>query len=335
MPVHPSEAIHGPQALDPLKESLHFVKEHASTFLTSLEEIISYVNQTRASIPEYARDKTIPIPEHHFQSEDEERPLADPKYELQEIQNIFCNAKHCRVNGVNESTWNARVHAKIFDLAIRNSNNVGVYSLGSVLVPDAWRPKIPRIPSGSGVDAAQQGGSEQSRSSIAALGPHVIDFLLYLEDSKRTKRIVKLLQKECLQYETVNHFHENALALFPTGVFVKTKGPKGTKQKSEMQMRSWISSWHIRMSSFLTRRPENCEWPVLPTIHVSEDTWELEIAKYVSDTSDVRVAPRFLIGDTFTPRGMYQLLAVLRVLVAWMETGFANWFDGVLDDAGV
>ena len=254
MPVNPGEISNGPQALEASQESLDFVKEHVPTFVTSLEEIIGYTNQTRACVPGYARDKTdVPIPEHDFQSEEEERSLADLEYELREIQNSIRNTKHCRVNGVDESTWNTRVHAKIFDIAAHNSKNVGVYSLGSVVVPDAWRPRIsrPRTLSGRQTDTTLEGGSEQSRSPVTALsGPRIVDFvdfLLYLEDSKRTERIIELLKKESLRHRTANHFDENALALFPAGVFVRTKGPKGTKQ-----MRSWISSWHIRMSSFFT-----------------------------------------------------------------------------------
>ena len=69
-------------------------------------------------------------------------------------------------------------------------------------------------------------------------------------------------------------------------------------------MRSWISSWHICMSSFLAGRPEDKdEWPVLLIIYIYKGSWELEIAKYMLDTHDVRVALRVSIGDTHSLRG--------------------------------
>lgn len=96
------------------------------------------------------------------------------------------------------------------------------------------------------------------------------------------------------------------------------------------QLKYWISSWHIRTYRLLTEQNKKKKWILVPVIRAYEDSWTLQIARYVPERKAVLAAKRFWIGGTNAPRQVYLLTAVLEILVEWMGENFYRWLRGVL-----
>src|SRR5690606_15638588 len=136
-------------------------------------------------------------------------------------------------------------------------------------------------------------------------------------------------------HQSINFFLEEALDRRPVGIFAKTKGSKGTVDAANKQLKYWISSWHIRMYRLLSEKNKKEKWILVPVIRVCEDSWTLQIARYVPELKAVLAAKRFGIGGTKSPGQIYLLTAVLEILVEWMGEDFYRWFEGVLRESEV
>ena len=132
----------------------------------------------------------------------------------------------------------------------------------------------------------------------------------------------------------------NSEFLFGGGWKEGRKGPgiedgrgltEGTSRDDETR-RTWAAggaAWFARMQAWVARKPTEGMPLGLPVILVCGHSWELS---FVCDRGEkLDFIHGFPIGGTKNLVGMYRLLAVLRVLVEWMDTKFRSFFNKLLD----
>lgn len=298
----------GPPGQHEYANALALVQEHAEPFeLSFVKKII----------------RLLDMPEDELISERAKgRSQLQRDREKEWVEHVLEESCYCLVLNASEGTWNDRVHHDVLKRGAPTSGNVQIYTFTSITFPEIWKPKY--------------GGKEQ-------MSPRIVDFGYYLDtpdqgtdadaDKKPVtrQRIDSLLKKNIEDgHQSVNFFLEEALDTRPVGIFVKTKGSEGTADTANKQLEYWISSWHIRTYRLLTEQNKKEKWILVPVIRVCEDSWTMQIARYVPGRKAVLAAKRFRIGGTNTPGQVYLLTAVLEILVEWMGEDFYRWFGGVL-----
>ncbi|KAK1827751.1 hypothetical protein QBC39DRAFT_266464 [Podospora conica] len=122
----------------------------------------------------------------------------------------------------------------------------------------------------------------------------------------------------------VNQTDYNPLARFPTAITVETKVGGGNPEEGRMQLGIWTAAWHKRMETLgVTGRNPPLPLPTLPLILTHDHEWSLYFA--VDRLERIDICGPMPIGMTDNIPNIYQLLAVLRLLVTWIETEFRPW----------
>ncbi|KAI0864221.1 hypothetical protein F4860DRAFT_529758 [Xylaria cubensis] len=171
----------------------------------------------------------------------------------------------------------------------------------------------------------------------------IIDYALVLRPDKdeivTDERMGPFL--DLLDHLSFNQSNSSELQGTPSGVFIETKSAFGKENEAKTQLGIWLASWFDRVTKFPCDSDPNNDIdpndvlppPVIPLIIIEGRMWELWFA-FSLDSSYCVYGP-IELGNTYLLLGLYQILAVLRVLVEWMATDFRDWVDQCLKNAGV
>ncbi|KAL2128807.1 hypothetical protein VTI74DRAFT_8613 [Chaetomium olivicolor] len=244
--------------------------------------------------------------------------------ELNEILSIISGAKKYSDHSDSDRELSLLVTKRMLRLATKDTTTVTVKDTCGITL----------------IDEYLQPGWERN---------HYIDFTLNLDLHNRDVtthwhdgETLSLLQSRLsiLLQGSLNPFDIPRIFLDPCAVFIQVKQDLAVKYQDEWYLSLAVGSWFDFMEHLLANflfadsdgidKASFCRVPLtLPVITVEDGIWTLSLARAVKD--GCRIANLCVIGDTNTVTGAYKLLACLRLIVAWVEGTFKEWYTLVLD----
>ncbi|KAI0192875.1 hypothetical protein EV127DRAFT_336159 [Xylaria flabelliformis] len=223
-----------------------------------------------------------------------------------------------RMLELEEASWTGRVHAPMLDLATLHTPSVDAEIVPDAVIMKEYLPK-----------ATFQG---VARTASLPADRKIIDFAMVLRPDRDDRRIDFFL--DTLDHPTFNQSNYYTLEYMPTGVFIVADPHGGKYNETKVQLGIWLASWFDRVSRFPCYDPDDpLPPPDIPLIIIRKQIWELWFG--FNQDSEYEICGPIIIGSTDQLLKLYQLLAVLRVLVQWMATDFRKWVDGCLKEAGI
>ncbi|KAL8380717.1 hypothetical protein RB595_005140 [Gaeumannomyces hyphopodioides] len=265
------------------------------------------------------------------------RPAAEA--ELASLQKINKKSVACKREGASEGAWNTAVHYPLLELAADGSGVAPLPITTARIAPDwlsAGDPTSmlgppPPAPGTASSSSAASASVVDRRSGVLA-GGKMVDFALVLDEDDRTplgSAILQTVRMRGASERSINQSAYGPLMLRPLGVGIGTKAGPG-QTDGEVQLGLWTAAWFARMRTLVSGASaggmSNAEMPAaVPVILVVDHNWTLSFVwdrghqyDFVHDIS---------IGDTKSLIGLYKLLAVLRLLIRWMDTDLRGFFD--------
>ncbi|KAL8419961.1 hypothetical protein RB594_002929 [Gaeumannomyces avenae] len=269
---------------------------------------------------------------------------AAAEAELAALLKLKATADECQNESVSEAAWNMDVHSPILQLATAGSG-VRRLLITTARITPVWLatvgptslvPGTASTPSISSSTASSVGrphlATEGAGANAAVAGGKMVDFALVLSESEETplgSAILNAIRAVALDEQSVNQSTYMPLTLRPLGVSIETKVSTSTAE-GRVQLGLWTAAWFARMQEWISIKPAAKGIPTaMPVILVFEHRWELS---FVCDRGvKFEFIGEVLIGDTRSLVGLYKLLAVLRVLVQWMDTDLRAFFEDLFD----
>ncbi|KAF2135126.1 uncharacterized protein K452DRAFT_207681, partial [Aplosporella prunicola CBS 121167] len=106
------------------------------------------------------------------------------------------------------------------------------------------------------------------------------------------------------------------LRLRPIAISIETKTGDGPEETANVQLAVWVGAQFTRLRQ-LAKLPELF---ALPLVFVNGSEWYFLFAQQNA------VGNILWIGSTMTLKGIYTLIATLRVLLAWVAKEYFPWF---------
>ncbi|KLU90413.1 hypothetical protein MAPG_10267 [Magnaporthiopsis poae ATCC 64411] len=295
-------------------------------------------------------------PEGATGSDSQDRRAA-AEAELAALLKLKATADECLEENVSETAWNMDVHSPILQLATAGSG-VRRLVITTARIASEWlatgasASSVPETASASSVSSSSVSSSSVSSSSVssssaassgrrprlaaegagtnanaAVAAGKMVDFALVLSESERTplgSAILDAVRAAPPDERSVNQSTYMPLTLRPLGISIETKASANVVE-GRVQLGLWTAAWFARMQALVSARPARGMPTAMPVILVSESCWTLS---FVCDRGvEFEFVYEIRIGDTRSLVGLYELLAVLRVLVRWMDTNLRAFFE--------
>ncbi|EJT81722.1 hypothetical protein GGTG_01698 [Gaeumannomyces tritici R3-111a-1] len=269
---------------------------------------------------------------------------AAAEAELAALLKLKATADECLDESVSEAAWNMDVHSPILQLATAGSG-VRRLVITTARIAPAWLatvgpassvPGTASTPSISSSTASSVGrphlATEGAGANAAVAAGKMVDFALVLSESEGTplgSAILNAVRAAAPDERSVNQSTYMPLTLRPLGVSIETKASTNLAE-GRVQLGLWAAAWFARMQALISVMPAAKGIPTaMPVILVFEHRWALS---FVCDRGvKFEFIGEVLIGDTRSLVGLYKLLAVLRVLVQWMDTDLRAFFEDLFD----
>ncbi|KLU90777.1 hypothetical protein MAPG_10628 [Magnaporthiopsis poae ATCC 64411] len=255
------------------------------------------------------------------------------------LRRIQRDAEECLRRGCSEATWNVKVYAPLLELAVRDRRAVFNEPVTTAYIASQWLPcvkgggpvAIAATTSTAGGTEAGVGESETTAhpqgTSSAAVAGKMIDFALVLNldppegFEPLAGPMQQLLDTQPLPLGYINQSLYAPLKYSPIGVSVSVEAePDSTAARGRLRLGVWTAAWHRRISELI---PPGSKITTLPLVLVEESNWELYFA--CDEGREIQMVGPMQIGSTDDMLSSYTLLAVLRELVAWVDTQFREW----------
>ncbi|TLD11285.1 hypothetical protein PgNI_06455 [Pyricularia grisea] len=282
------------------------------------------------------------LPPHWFLEEDtttasEERRMAAAAAvyaELASLQKLKRVAKQCEEEAGSESDWTTCVYSNMLELATAGSK-VQLVDITTARVAPEWQSTItstlPGSSSASSASSASRRPYVTDDGGAAVVVTKMVDLALVLDEDEHTplgSAIQDAIGSAPAGEKSINQSTYGRIALRPLGVAIETNA-RSDVEGGRVQLALWTAAWFARMQAWVARKPTEGMPLGLPVILVCGHSWELS---FVCDRGEkLDFIHGFPIGGTKNLVGMYRLLAVLRVLVEWMDTKFRSFFNKLLD----
>ncbi|KAM3514775.1 hypothetical protein MY11210_001616 [Beauveria gryllotalpidicola] len=269
----------------------------------------------------------------------------------EELRRIVAESTEASNEGRFESGWNNLVHTPILKLATRDMPFLMIEPIMSAQIMPAFRPLLASgqqilLPSSSSVSSAT-GSSRASGHGGEAAAPaprsvdtvglsvhKMVDYAVALRPSDTLRALIDaFLLGEPQERDSINQTRYTPLQKRPAPIFIETKTTSGVQDGASVQLGVWLAAWYERLRTLtaLAGSPQE-KLLTLPLLQVTNATWTLMFA--VDEGTQIRVRHRnWMIGETNSPLGIYQLQASLVVLGKWMKNTFEPWFTDLLERA--
>ncbi|KLU91795.1 hypothetical protein MAPG_10743 [Magnaporthiopsis poae ATCC 64411] len=224
------------------------------------------------------------------------------RYQFTALRRIERDAAECKRKDRCEAAWNVKVYAPILELAARDRRAVVCEVVTTARIASQWLPRVTNGPAAIPVSTMASNRETGGVSATTAypdgiysksVSGKMVDFALTLDLSP------------------------------PPGVHEPLAGPMLDLIKTQLGI--WTAAWHRRISELI---PPGSGIITLPLLLVNDFSWELYFA--CDKGTSIRMLGPINIGSVTTIRSSYMLLAVLRELVAWVDTEFRQWVSTTL-----
>lgn len=349
-------ALSKPIEMKALSDPTRQLPPDMSDLCSRIQDIVEFQN---AFVPAEAREavaralqesgaRTTSWPGYWFFSgpetaTDSQARRAAAEAELAELLRLKATADECLEENVSEAAWNVDVHSPMLQLATAGSGVRRLVVTTARIAPEwlatgASAPSVPGTESASSVSSSA--ASSVGRPRLAAEGAgadaafgagKMVDFALVLSESKTTplgSAIWDAVRAAPPDERSVNQSTYMPLTLRPLGVSIETKASASVAE-GRVQLGLWTAAWFARMQAWVSAKPAKGMPTAMPVVLVSESYWTLS---FVCDRgTEFEFVYEIPIGDTRSLVGLYKLLAVLRVLVQWMDTDLRTFFENLFD----
>ncbi|KAM3509072.1 hypothetical protein MY11210_006488 [Beauveria gryllotalpidicola] len=201
-----------------------------------------------------------------------------------------------------EAAWNSHVHSQLLKHVIRHMQHLKFEDITSARIMSAFCPRL--SPSEQNV-----GGGSQSRCQQY------------------------FLKGEPWETQSINQTRYEPLRARPAPIFIETRTVSGTKENANAQLGIWVAAWRERMRSITALAgAEEERLLTLPVIQVMDSAWSVSFV--VDEGTHIRIIDdNYIIGNTNTMLGIYQLQASMVALGAWVKDVFEPWLTKLLTRA--
>ncbi|KAF4470686.1 hypothetical protein FALBO_2400 [Fusarium albosuccineum] len=297
----------------------------AAHIFSSLAEI----GDGEGILPMDRRDEVLKSPEveeagprrwrHSFKDSADFENLPGRIPSLQEVATILKRATDCHMLGHEEAGWNEEVHGYLLAAVFRGPNDSEV-GLSTARPHKALLPK--------------------------SIGVKMIDYCIFAHPSRGDASMenwLKALSRETMTL-SVNHIVDvPRLQLRPIVTSIETKEPSQSFNVAEVQMGVWhATQWAFLRCTMLSllrsasdaATDDECEQHAekalselafIPGIIVHGHRWFFVLSTR-GDDGKMLFWTEYEFGSTLSTRGIYQIVAGLRLLGSWAETTFMPWF---------
>lgn len=231
------------------------------------------------------------------------------------VLEILGSAEACFEAKLPEASWNCEVHSRVLNLAL-----VGPWKAKGIWYRDVTPAKITDK---SLLPKYAKGNSMQSKT---------VDYVLVLNPDSHgdlQARIVARLKADQMkakikaeQKSSINHTDAEYLSFSPIAVSMVTKRGAIDEDNMRVQISLWVSAHFARLRQLNSK----VELPSLPILVMQGHRWKLMIAQVKNNSEIVILGDRHL-GDTYSVKGVFQVVAVVRRLADWVHDDYLPWFE--------
>lgn len=316
---------------------------------TSVQQIVEYSSafvpvEAQKAINEYTLAvDMVPFPPSLFkvqEGDQDAHAVAEEERELESLLEIVAGANKCDEEGLSKFSWNIEVHAALLKLATRKTPGVSQYEIISARISQQWLPPIrtdatwafPRswvTPSPVSSRSTSSTTASSNNNDPVAAG-RMVDFGFFMETkSTQLEQVISALTLQSAHH-SVNHSNYSPLRSLPLGVSIETKSP-GATEKGLIQLAIWTAAWFQRMEHWLQsstyRQTKFAMLQAVPAVLVNGHSWRLLF--FCNRGDYFACVGEIPMGETTTLTGTYKVLAVLRLLVRWVDKDLREWFEGL------
>jgi hypothetical protein len=232
-----------------------------------------------------------------------------------QVLKVLGSARACFNAKLPEASWNSEVHSTVLNLAL-----VGPWKAKGIWYRDVTPAKITDK---SLLPKYAKGDSMQSK---------MVDCVLVLNPDSHgdlQARIVARLRADHMkaklkaeQKSSINHTDAEYLSFSPIAVSMETKRGAIDEDNMRVQISLWVSAHFARLRQLNSK----VELPSLPILVMQGHRWKLMIAR-VKDNSEIVILGDRDLGDTYSVKGVFQVIAVVRRLADWVHDAYLPWFE--------
>lgn len=239
--------------------------------------------------------------------------------ELDEALCILGFSLDCQRENRAEAAWNAYVHLRVLQLALKRNTTVRECHVTAARVAPAFQPRdqallAQRSSSSASVssDASQADTPSAAGDSVgkAAKGSgatvhKMVDFALVLSlaDNPFAAKVRDVVNTQCLGRDSINQSTYDELRYRPIGVSIETKTSTGSLEEGRLQLGAWTAAWHRRVLDLLgldaagSGNVGDFRVITLPLIMVQDDKWEVWFA--IDRGNKIVCTPLFYLSRVF------------------------------------
>ncbi|KAM3437992.1 hypothetical protein MY4824_003439 [Beauveria thailandica] len=305
-----------------------------------LREALSAVEAKEALLPAVLRSHpdfqgNTRIRRQTWLSDDDTCSAADRDAVLQNhgrLRDIVDESRESAEVQRSEAAWNSHVHSNLLKHVTRHTQHLKFEDISSARIIPAFRP---RLSSGKQASAAASNTSGCGPTAALITSVHkMVDFALVMRPSDVLQTLIdRFLEEEPWENQSINQTLYEPLRTRPAPIFIKTKTVSGTKENANVQLGIWVAAWRERMRPIMALAgAEEEKLLTLPVIQVMDSAWSVS---FVVDegTHICIIDDNYIIGNTNSMLGIYQLQASMAALGAWVKDVFEPWFTKLLTRA--
>ncbi|PMB65280.1 hypothetical protein BM221_008636 [Beauveria bassiana] len=207
----------------------------------------------------------------------------------------------------------------------------------SARIMSAFCPKLSSSEQTSAAAASLAASNTSGRGLTAASATSVhkmVNFALVMHPSSVLQTLIdQFLKGEPWETQSINQTRYEPLRTRHAPIFIETRTVSGTKENANVQLGIWVAAWRERMRSIMALAgAEEEKLLTLPVIQVLDSAWSVSFM--VDHGTHIRIIDDdYVIGDTNSMLGIYQLQASMMALGAWVKDVFEPWFTNLLTRA--
>lgn len=242
-----------------------------------------------------------PRPEWFYEAPDSHDDLRAAH---RQMRRICRNSLACLQRMEYEPAWNDLVHSRVLEEALDSFDIVGFRNVTPCRTLKKFHDEDP------------------------ALRDNKVDYGIFLQPDPGDG-LADLLANLRGESVDITHFPLSDLSPTPLAISIETKTLLANPIEGSVQLANWVRAHFRQLSKLLERRghdPANFSLPVLPIIYVCGSTWRVDFAQ--RHDRKTMIYEGFVVGDTQTVFGCYQVCAAIRRLATWVQTDFRAWWLG-------